>query len=505
MHDALEPVRQKEAGCSDIVIACCRDEADIITDFIDFYLDQGFDRICLIDNGSTDGTVEQILSHPRQDRILMLRDARLGYDIRLLDYHNMFVDAGVRWVFFLDIDEFVPLPGGIKAFAGELPPAVTLLELPTAEMQPNLNSGVVSSPLLSSRREARFAGEGAEPRPLEFKMAWKAVDVQKIFCGKHDVVLEPRVPHCDERVYIRHFHTRSQRQFARKLANRIQTEEAMGAHADNLTLFSGHGRKAWLAQSYRLLEPDGWSLEARRLAELNTVSDTAVADWACGRRDFAEELDISPFVPLGADREHWFCGCVRGFRASEGHTGSEHLILFHAPGWTLASLERPFSPGDAAVPVRLHSECLLGDIFSSSRCDCGYQLANAIEAIEEAGGGVIVYLRQEGRGVGLMDKLRSLAVDHEDTFRRNEIIGLPGDMRGYRMSAEILKRLGVARARLLSGNGAKADALRKGGIETLLDGKLPLNRIPPEAVSEIYAKLQKGYSYDLVGSPAPLL
>lgn len=483
----------------DIVIACCRDEADIIRDFIAFYLDQGFDRVCLIDNGSIDGTAEQVMQHPARDRILLLRDPRAGYDMRLLEYYRMFVTLEVRWVFFLDVDEFVVLPGGIKQFAAALPPKVTLLELPTAEMQPALNDEAEVSPLLSRRREARFAHEAAA-RPSEIKVVWQAADVRKIYCGKHDVVIEPRVTHRDDRVYIRHYHTRSRQQFIRKLANRIETEEAMGAQADGLTWFPRSVRRDWISHSRRLLQADGWAIEAERTARLRTVPEDAVADWYLRRSEAVEEFAISPIIRLGGDSDAWFCACVRSYRPAEGHTGQDHLILFYTPDGRPGPIERPlFRPG-TRVTVRLHSECLLGDIFASSRCDCSYQLAAGMHAMEQAGCGVLVYLRQEGRGVGLMDKLRSLAVDHEDTFHRNELIGRPGDNRRYGMAADILRRLGIGKARLLSGNQAKINALRAAGIDTVVDAQLSLSQIAPEALSEIRAKLRKGYTYDLIGA-----
>ena len=501
MSEVYPTIPGHAAPTMDIVIACCRDEIDIITSFIDFYFDQEFDRIYLIDNGSVDGTIEKILSHPRRDHIFLLRDSRHGYDMRLLEYYNMFVSSETRWVFFIDIDEFVPLPGGIKAFAQEVPPQVTLLELPTAEMQPILDVAEEMSALRSSRREARFAKDGVDLRQLELKVVWKAGDVKTIYCGKHDIVIEPRIVHRDDRVYIRHFHTRSKQQFLRKIANRVQTEEAMGAKADSLTLFSPETRRGWLAQSYRLLEPDGWRFEAERLAGLKTVADPAIADWYRARAGTMDHLDIGPIIPLHGACDGWFCTCVRGFRVSEGHTGSEHLVLFYAPGQTVGLLTgQGMFAKHAVVPVRLHSECVLGDIFSSNRCDCGYQLASAIEVIKETGGGVIIYLRQEGRGIGLFGKMRSLTVDHDDTFHRNEALGFPGDARGYRMAGEVLQRLGVTKARLLSGNGAKANALRAAGIDTVLEPRLSLDRIAPEAVNEIRAKLKKGYAYELIST-----
>ncbi len=116
--------------------------------------------------------------------------------------------------------------------------------------------------------------------------------------------------------------------------------------------------------------------------------------------------------------------------------------------------------------VRVHSECVTGDVFGSERCDCGEQLDAAIErmALE---GGVIVYLRQEGRGIGLAAKAAAYALQDQglDTYSANEALGLPADARNYRMAADMLGALGLKRIHLLSANPAKARALSDAGIE----------------------------------------
>ncbi|MCS0316079.1 GTP cyclohydrolase II RibA [Vibrio diabolicus] len=118
--------------------------------------------------------------------------------------------------------------------------------------------------------------------------------------------------------------------------------------------------------------------------------------------------------------------------------------------------------------VRLHSECLTGDAFYSSRCDCGQQLNEAIDVMSERGG-IIIYLRQEGRGIGLYNKLD--AYEHQvagmDTFAANRIIGFDHDLRVYDSAAEILKHLGFERVKLLTNNGNKKQALIKLGIDVV--------------------------------------
>jgi GTP cyclohydrolase II len=118
------------------------------------------------------------------------------------------------------------------------------------------------------------------------------------------------------------------------------------------------------------------------------------------------------------------------------------------------------------VLTRVHSSCLTGDVLGSERCDCGPQLAKALEAIEEAGCGVVIYLQQEGRGVGLFNKLRAY---HEqdrgaNTLEANVKLGLPADARTYDEAAEILRALGVESVRLMTNNPAKVAALESHGV-----------------------------------------
>ena len=122
----------------------------------------------------------------------------------------------------------------------------------------------------------------------------------------------------------------------------------------------------------------------------------------------------------------------------------------------------------AAPLVRVHSECVTGDVFGSQRCDCGEQLDAAIERMVHAGeGGVIVYLRQEGRGIGLAAKVAAYALQDQglDTYSANEALGLPADARDYRVAADMLQALGLRRIHLLSANPEKARALKEAGLD----------------------------------------
>ncbi|MFG2887816.1 GTP cyclohydrolase II [Streptomyces sp. NPDC048297] len=152
----------------------------------------------------------------------------------------------------------------------------------------------------------------------------------------------------------------------------------------------------------------------------------------------------------------------------DGYRVDADLVTFHglADGQehVAAVLGDPAAPG--AVPlVRLHSECLTGDVFGSARCDCGPQLREAVERIAERGG-VLLYLRQEGRGIGLYNKLDAYALQDQglDTYEANAALGLPEDARDYTAAAQMLRALGITELDLLSNNPDKAEQLRSLGV-----------------------------------------
>ena len=124
----------------------------------------------------------------------------------------------------------------------------------------------------------------------------------------------------------------------------------------------------------------------------------------------------------------------------------------------------------AAPPVvRIHSQCLTGDVFGSLRCDCRQQLELGLEKIAEAGTGILLYEQQEGRGIGLMAKLRAYELQDQgrDTVEANEELGFAADCRAYELPAEVLKMLGVKRVRLITNNPDKVAALEASGIEVI--------------------------------------
>lgn len=123
----------------------------------------------------------------------------------------------------------------------------------------------------------------------------------------------------------------------------------------------------------------------------------------------------------------------------------------------------------SSVPplVRIHSQCLTGDVFHSLRCDCRSQLEMALRLIGEEQRGVLIYEMQEGRGIGLMNKLKAYALqdDGADTVEANEQLGFEADLRNYELPGAILKHLGISKVRLLSNNPGKIEALERAGVE----------------------------------------
>jgi 3,4-dihydroxy 2-butanone 4-phosphate synthase/GTP cyclohydrolase II len=159
--------------------------------------------------------------------------------------------------------------------------------------------------------------------------------------------------------------------------------------------------------------------------------------------------------------------------------GQEHLVLVKGE-WSK----------DEAVFVRMHSSCVTGDIFGSCRCDCGAQLHKSMEMIEKEGKGVIVYLNQEGRGIGLLNKLKAYKLQEQglDTVEANVELGFKVDERDYGVGAQILRDLGIRKIRLITNNPKKRAGLIGYGLEIVEN--VPIN-IPSNPHNENYLNVKR--------------
>jgi len=185
------------------------------------------------------------------------------------------------------------------------------------------------------------------------------------------------------------------------------------------------------------------------------------------------------------------------FGFEETYGGQEHVAL------VMGDVNGELSGGGTPPLVRVHSECMTGEIFGSMRCDCRPQLEDAMARIAADGRGVVIYLRgHEGRGIGLMHKLRAYALQDEgrDTIEANQDLGLPVDSRDYSIGAQMLRDLGVQRMRLMTNNPSKYHGIQDFGLEIVERVPLLSKRTPENAK---YLDTKQGLMGHLLGLPQP--
>ncbi len=173
---------------------------------------------------------------------------------------------------------------------------------------------------------------------------------------------------------------------------------------------------------------------------------------------------------------------IHGFRAEFGSDGNRRVE--EAVALVMGDIH------STAPLVRVHSQCLTGDVFHSLRCDCRQQLEMALSMIRDLGAGILIYEQQEGRGIGLMAKLQAYELQDAglDTVEANERLGFKADQRDFALPGEILKALGVHKVRLLSNNPEKVEALEGAGVEVL--ERVPCE-VAPSPHAEEYLKTKK--------------
>ena len=210
-----------------------------------------------------------------------------------------------------------------------------------------------------------------------------------------------------------------------------------------------------------------------------SVDASAVMAYELNAADTLQQIS-SARVPLEASEN---CRIIT-FRSLEG--GREHLAFMIGEPNT-----------DQPVLARLHSECYTGDLLGSLKCDCGQQLRGAIAQIESEGAGILLYLRQEGRGIGLINKLRAYALQDQgyDTVEANERLGFESDERLFLPAVSILKKLGFYQVRLMTNNPQKVEALRSFGVEVV--ERVP-HAFPSNDHNQFYLSVKKEKSGHLL-------
>jgi len=212
-------------------------------------------------------------------------------------------------------------------------------------------------------------------------------------------------------------------------------------------------------------------LEIAKKFDFKIISIKDLIEYRLKRDSLIEEI-----VRVDMPTKH---GHFKLIAFQEKNSSNEHLAL----------IKGAWKPGEPVL-VRVHSSCFTGDILGSMRCDCGEQLHEALELVEKEGKGVVLYMNQEGRGIGLMNKLHAYKLQEQgmDTVEANLHLGFPMDKRDYGVGAQILRQLGITKLKLISNNPKKRAGLLGYGLEIV--DTVPI-RIKPNAHNEKYLQTKR--------------
>lgn len=208
-----------------------------------------------------------------------------------------------------------------------------------------------------------------------------------------------------------------------------------------------------------------------------------------------QEQNHSPFRVIPTESVPFICkatiptamGSFKVYAFTESQTGVDHLAIVHGD---IDSRKR--------IPVRIHSECWTGEVLGSLKCDCGLQLELALKSVAQDGG-MVIYLRQEGRGIGLLNKIKAYALQEEglDTVEANLQLGFPDDLRNYNAAIQMLKFFGLNRIALMTNNPKKLKAMEQAGFDVKrIQHQSPVNEYNK---SYLYTKASKsGHLLDFI-------